>query len=163
KTSQLNARRYIETVREVDQRGTPFPELSRDAWEARSRPERKIASPENASQSEKRLSSAKGWLLSWNPKRWPWETFAQDRIAATSGRTVKHSWSCGNGRAANGDRVFLVRTGEEPRGIIARGTAVSAPYEREHYDPDRAAAGEQRLAIDVKFDDIRDPMKDRFL
>lgn len=103
------------------------------------------------------------WLLSWNPARWQWKTFAEDRGATTRGHKVKEHWRCGNSHAAIGDRVFLVRTGEEPRGIIARGTAVSAPYEHEHYDAERAAAGETQQGIDVEFDDIRDPTQDPFL
>ena len=47
--------------------------------------------------------------------------------------------------------------------MIARGTALSEPYETKHYDPRRAAAGETHDVIDVAFDDIRDPEKDAFL
>jgi 5-methylcytosine-specific restriction protein B len=101
--------------------------------------------------------------LSWNPNRWIWKTLGEDRLAVARGQMVRNRWSCGNRRAAIGDRVFLVRTGAEPRGIIARGKAVSAPYEHEHYDADRAAAGERRQVIDFEFDDIRDPARDPFL
>ncbi len=56
-----------------------------------------------------------------------------------------------------------MRAGEEPRGMIARGTALSEPYETKHYDAMRAAAGETHDVIDVAFDDIRDPATDAFL
>ena len=108
-------------------------------------------------------ASARAWLLSWNPRRWTWTSFAQDRIAAARGDTVTEPWSCSNGHVGAGDRVFLMRAGEEPRGMIARGTALSAPYETEHYDPTRAAAGATHDVIDVAFDDIRDPDEDTFL
>lgn len=108
-------------------------------------------------------STARAWLLSWNPTRWTWTTYAQDRIATARGSTVQQSWSCRNSRVSVGERVFLVRAGDEPRGIIARGTAVSAPYSAKHYDEARAAAGEAHDVIDVEFDDIRDPLQDAFL
>ena len=108
-------------------------------------------------------ASARAWLLSWNPRRWTWTNFAQDRIGAARGDTVTEPWSCRNGHVGAGDRVFLMRAGEEPRGMIARGRALSAPYVTEHYDPTRAAAGETHDVIDVAFDDIRDPEKDAFL
>jgi 5-methylcytosine-specific restriction protein B len=164
KTSQLNARKYIETVREVGRRGTPFPDLSHDAWlKARQAADNPAIDPEEVRAPEERLRIPRAWLLSWNPGRWQWKTFVEDRLAVSRGQMVRNWWSCGNSHAAIGDRVFLVRTGEEPRGIIARGTAVSAPYEHEHYDADRAAAGERHRVIDVEFDDIRDPARDPFL
>lgn len=164
KASQLNARKYIETIREVGRRGTPFPELSHDAWlKARQAADKRAIHPENVGASDERPPIPRAWLLSWNPSRWPWKTFVEDRLAVARGQIVKDRWSCSNSRAAVGDRVFLVRTGEDPRGIIARGKAVSAPYEHEHYDAERAAAGERHQVIDVEFDDIRDPGRDPFL
>ncbi len=47
--------------------------------------------------------------------------------------------------------------------MIARGTALSKPYETKHYDQTRSAAGETHDVIAVAFDDIRDPGKDAFL
>ena len=108
-------------------------------------------------------ASARAWLLSWNPRRWNWANFAQDRIGAARGDTVTEPWSCRNSHVGAGDRVFLMRAGEEPRGMIARGTALSAPYETTHYDPTRAAAGATHDVIDVAFDDIRDAENDAFL
>jgi 5-methylcytosine-specific restriction protein B len=108
-------------------------------------------------------ASARAWLLSWNPRRWTWTNFGQDRIAVARGDTVTEPWSCRNGHVVAGDRVFLMRAGEEPRGMIARGTALSTQYEAEHYDQTRAAAGATHDVIDVAFDDIRDPAEDAFL
>jgi 5-methylcytosine-specific restriction enzyme B len=164
KASQLNARKYIETILEVGRRGTPFPELSHDAWlKARQTADKRPIDPEDLRAPTESLPIPCAWLLSWNPNRWIWKTLGEDRLAVAGGQMVRNRWSCGNRRAAIGDRVFLVRTGEEPRGIIARGRAASAPYEHEHYDADRAAAGERRQVIDVEFDDIRDPARDPFL
>jgi len=106
---------------------------------------------------------SQAWLLSWNPRRWDWTTFAQDRLKTMGGEAVTSRWSCRNGKALPGDRVFLVRLGEEPRGVIARGKAISKPDETPHFDPVRAAAGDKQLSIEVEFDDIRDPQQDAFL
>jgi hypothetical protein len=103
------------------------------------------------------------WLLSWNPKNWEWDTFFRERAITASGRPVEDTWSCANSAAAKGDTVYLVRTGDEPRGIIARGVITQNPFEKAHYDPARAAKGETRQVVGINFDDIRDPDQDEFL
>ncbi len=103
------------------------------------------------------------WLLSWNPANWEWTTFADDRSRTASGEAVHKTWRCGNKDAKRGDAVYLVRTGSEPRGAIARGKITKDPYQGPHFDPARAAAGETVQVIDVKFDDIRDPSRDPFV
>ena len=103
------------------------------------------------------------WLLSWNPKNWEWSTFYQDRAATASGQLVKESWRCSNGAATNGDNVYLVRTGEDPRGIMAHGIITEKPHEAPHYDLTRAAKGETNQVIGIDIDEIRDPAQDDFL
>jgi hypothetical protein len=103
------------------------------------------------------------WLLSWNPKNWEWGTFFRDRATAASGQPVSETWRCANGTATKGDTVYLVRTGEEPRGVIARGMITQNPFEAPHYDPARSAEGEKIQVVGIKFDDIRDPTQDDFL
>ncbi|WP_258124303.1 hypothetical protein [Mesorhizobium onobrychidis] len=62
-----------------------------------------------------------------------------------------------------GDRVYLVRTGLEPRGIVAFGTVTRAPYTGPHYDTGKAESGETTQFIDVGFTEVRDASKDAFL
>jgi len=58
------------------------------------------------------------YLLTWNPTQW----------AGPLGR--EQEWSCGrNRRIKEGDRLFLIRQGSEPRGIVAAGWATSDAYE----------------------------------
>lgn len=113
-------------------------------------------------QPDKALASH-AWLLSWNPKNWTWTSYAEDRLNTIKGQTVVLPWRINNTHVVVGDRVYLVRSGDEPRGIIARGTVKSAPYQTPHYDAARADAGEMQQTIDVGFDDIRDPQQDGFL
>jgi 5-methylcytosine-specific restriction protein B len=103
------------------------------------------------------------YLVSWNPAHWDWQAFGEDRAATVDGRTVTHRWSTSSKKPKVDDQVYLLRTGQEPRGVIARGRVVKAPYPGTHWDTKRAAAGETADYIDVEFDDIRDPTKDDFV
>jgi 5-methylcytosine-specific restriction protein B len=100
------------------------------------------------------------WLLSWNPERWRWQSLAVDRQSTAAGRTVTDRWSCASGQVKEGDTVYLVRVGVPPRGVVARGTVLKAPYEAPHYDPARAKAGDPASYVDVEFNAIRDAEKD---
>src|SRR5690606_19748954 len=75
------------------------------------------------------------WLLSWNPSEGKWPEFDSDRAQTARGEPVTRRWRCGNSAAKPGDEFYLVRTGDEKRGIIAAGSVVSAPYEAPHFDP----------------------------
>jgi 5-methylcytosine-specific restriction enzyme B len=103
------------------------------------------------------------YLISWNPSRWDWETFAQDRQQTASGGTVVHRWRTSSKKPKPDDTVFLIRTGGDFRGIIARGRVAKAAYPDLHWDSERAAAGETADFIDVEFEDIRDPRKDAYI
>lgn len=100
------------------------------------------------------------YLLTWNPKRWSWNV-ADD--AATAARTgfIDHRWSCGRTRRIEtGDRVFLLRQGMDPRGIMASGVARSRPYADKHWDGRRRG---EALFVDVRFDALVDPDHDGVL
>lgn len=72
-------------------------------------------------------------------------------------------WSCGVTRKIlPDDRVFLIKLGAEPRGIVASGWAVSKVYEDRHWDIQARAKGKTALYIDVHFDTILDPEKEIF-
>jgi 5-methylcytosine-specific restriction protein B len=62
-----------------------------------------------------------------------------------------------------GDQAYLARVGVPPRGIVAHGTVVKAPFEAPHYDPERAKAGDTGSYINVEFDAIRDADKDQIV
>jgi 5-methylcytosine-specific restriction enzyme A len=101
------------------------------------------------------------FLLTWNPKRWTWDDLPQvaDEVAER-GRVVRR-WSCGNTmRIQSGDRVFLLRQGQEPRGIVASGYVLTQPYRAPHWDPTRETEG---LYLDVEFDAVQDPETDAIL
>ena len=77
------------------------------------------------------------YLLTWNPKRWAWAPARALAELAASGAT-KIRWSCGRTRRIEvGDRLFLLRQGGPPRGIIASGVACSRPRAGRHWDATR--------------------------
>jgi len=90
------------------------------------------------------------FLLTWNPKRYgSWESLAW---------IMKHrngSWSCGSRREMpRGSRVFLLKQGSEPRGLVASGSTVGDVYQDEHWDPERARKGISANYVDVAFDTV---------
>jgi len=94
------------------------------------------------------------YLITWNPKRFVWNLKRDLRTIRTKG-FLDGSWSCGNTKSIEqGDRVYLLRQGIEPRGIMGSGVALSRPYQGEHWD--RTRPGEPALFIDVRFDALLD-------
>ena len=83
------------------------------------------------------------WLLTWNPKYYDWEspedeTESVENLKAklAAGAEAAMSWSCGpNKRIKTGDRLFIIRLGIEPKGMVASGFAVSDVYEMPHWIP----------------------------
>lgn len=103
------------------------------------------------------------YLVSWNPTRWDWLSFAEDRVATIAGGTVTRRWRTGSKKPKVDDRVYLLRTGHDPRGVMARGRVAKAPYSDTHWDEVKAQSGETTDFIDVEFEDIRDPALDAFV
>ncbi|SEN92335.1 5-methylcytosine-specific restriction enzyme B [Nitrosospira multiformis] len=105
-------------------------------------------------------NSSRSWLLSWNPKNWEWATLAADRSNTSAGETVTHGWRCASSAAREGDHVFLMRTGVDPKGIVAFGSVARSPYVATHYDVEKAREGKTIQFIDVDFVEIRDTSQD---
>ena len=103
----------------------------------------------------------KTWLFTWNPKRWQWNDryhgyLEMKHQIAQVGRAFA-TWSCGVNKSIKaGDRVFLIRLGMEPRGIIASGFAATGVFEGPHWDRERMTKGEVCRRIYIEFDKILD-------
>lgn len=94
--------------------------------------------PENEGQR-------RGWLLTLNPPDFgngydKWCNGTKD------GSVCRQNWRCSNTHPELGDDVFVMRTGRQPRGIVAHGYVCRESF----YDK----AGKRR--IDVEFDRIQD-------
>jgi 5-methylcytosine-specific restriction protein A len=100
------------------------------------------------------------YLLTWNPRRFTWNITADVKKIKAYG-FFDGRWSCGlTKRIEAGDRLFLLRQGLEPRGIMASGYAKSFPYFGKHWDKSRNG---KALYIDVRFDALLVPEEDGVL
>ena len=98
------------------------------------------------------------YLLTWNPKKWNWETLDDDLDTFRSDGLWVASWSCGNRKAIfPEDRVFLIKQGpQKPRGIFASGYITHGPRAGRHF----TNRSKQATYIDVDFDVLLDPRAD---
>lgn len=110
----------------------------------------------------------KTWLFTWNPSRWSWDDLyggykeMMHQISQT-GKSFA-TWSCGvNKSITKGDRIFLIRLGEDPRGIVASGYASTSVFEGPHWDTERARKGDTSRRIFIEFDRIVDPSSDEII
>jgi len=100
------------------------------------------------------------YLLTWNPKRFRWAVASTIAEFETSGSTTVR-WSCGRTkRIEPGDRLFWLRQGSEPRGILASGTACSRPRTGRHWNP---ARGGTTQFLQCRLDALVDPESDGVL
>jgi 5-methylcytosine-specific restriction protein A len=85
-----------------------------------------------------------------------------DSIATLKRRGfIDDRWSCGiTKRIEIGDRLFLLRQGREPRGIMASGVSRSRPFLDDHWDEGRDV---KALYVKARFDVLLDPEKDGVL
>ena len=98
------------------------------------------------------------FLLTWNPNKWHWRDMAADIHRCQSEGYLDDRWSCGrNKHIQPGDRVFLLRQGQEPRGLIASGRATSPVFEAPHWGGDDATRSPIARYVSVRFDVLLDP------
>lgn len=107
--------------------------------------------------------SPRVWLMAWNPKNWEWTSFHDDRLRVARGENVTLRWRTSSRQLKEGDTAYLVRVGQPPKGLVARGSVASGVYEDDHYDPERAKLGEKALYVDLTLTDLRDPKVDSYL
>lgn len=102
------------------------------------------------------------YLLTWNPNNWHWDTLNKEIVQVAAGSHPGGRWSAGNTkRIQPGDRLFWLRQGREPRGIFASGYSTSEVSEDDHWSDDRT--GDMALYVDVEFDTLFDPDKERVI
>ena len=110
----------------------------------------------------------KTWLFTWNPKLWRWDDKYYGHLElkhqiAQVGRAFA-TWSCGRNRSIKaGDRIFLIRLGVDPRGIVASGIAATDVFEGPHWDREKMAKGEVCRRIYIEFDKILDAESESIL
>ena len=121
----------------------------------------KTESVSTPSFAEGKVSNA--FLITHNFKHWTWPNFEDIKKRVQNGQLAIEQWSFSNKSSKVGDRVFLMKVGDEPRGIYAAGHVVSEQFDAPHYNQERAAKGETAPRVKVEFDWILDPEKDELL
>jgi hypothetical protein len=100
------------------------------------------------------------FLLTWNPRVYAWSDLRRDVARVRRRGWLDTDWSVARSRQVRaGDRVFLLRQGVEPRGIVASGRATSDWYE----GPGWRRAGVPCNYVDVRFDVLRDAEREAIL
>jgi 5-methylcytosine-specific restriction protein A len=102
------------------------------------------------------------FLLTWNPRVYAWRDLRRDiaRLRRRSGLEI--DWSVARSRQARaGDRMFLLRQGVEPRGIVASGWATSDWYEGPGWRRPGVPCNYVDLRLDVLLDAEREPILPR--
>lgn len=96
------------------------------------------------------------YLLTWNPENFAWTDLPSVAARVRAGDVVQDRWSAGGTQQIRmGDRIFLLRQGVEPKGIVASGRAASDWYEDRHWDESRP--NDTTTYVDVVFDRLIDP------
>lgn len=98
------------------------------------------------------------FLLTWNPKKWNWKSLEKDIETVRAKGKKRDTWSVGiTKRITEGDRVFLMKLGEPPRGMIASGWVQSETFSDKHWDIEARKQGKDALYVSVVFDTILEP------
>ena len=120
---------------------------------------------DNVKLPEEVQGPSKTYLITWNPQKWNrWPGgYASVVSQVNSGKPYIESWTFSNSEVKPGDICYLVRLGDDPRGIIAKGIVKSKKYKAPHYDLDRAAKGETTDHVDVEFSEMIDYQTDNFI
>ena len=101
------------------------------------------------------------WLFIWNPKLYAWDGWLDSCTELKSDLEqcgiAYLKWTCGVNKSIHtGDRIFLIRLGEEPRGIVASGHAASDVFEGIHWDLSKRKSGQKARRVYIKLDKIID-------
>jgi 5-methylcytosine-specific restriction protein A len=100
------------------------------------------------------------YLFVWNPKKWIWQDIDLniEELKAT-GKTIQ-KWSCRSHKKIRpGDRAFLAKVGDAPRGIFASGTVISEPFMSQHW----SGVEKDVPRVLIEFDVLLNPEKESIL
>jgi 5-methylcytosine-specific restriction protein A len=103
----------------------------------------------------------KAFLLTWNPLKWDWDTLDDDINDLNEIGTVKGRWSCGTNKSIDvGDRIFLIRLGKAPKGIMASGYTNRNVFTGPHWSNE---VGKVSNYIDIDYDILINPESSKIL
>ncbi len=103
------------------------------------------------------------YLFTWNPARWNWPDLHDRIMEIKQHGYCRERWGCAaTTKIRTGDRAFLIKLGQEPRGIMASGWVAGEVYEDLHWDTDQHAQRKMARYVDVDWDTLLDPESDLF-
>src|SRR5579871_6036659 len=85
-----------------------------------------------------RWSTTMAFLITWNPQQERWHDMPLASPLTLSGELYKDWWGVRNKSVNVGSRLFLLRQGVEPKGIVGSGWATSPVRLRTPPEPGRA-------------------------
>lgn len=104
------------------------------------------------------------YILTWNPDNWDWQELPDVIDRVHTGESVTERWSSGNTKTVPvGSRVFLLKQGPEPRGIMASGWTTEPVEELPHWDEARAERGDLANYVQFAVELLLDPDQDALL
>ncbi|MCY7349119.1 MAG: EVE domain-containing protein [Cytophagaceae bacterium] len=99
------------------------------------------------------------YLFVWNPKRWTWDDIEDDIQQVDIDGKCGVRWSCGNTKSiAPGDRMFLVKVGTEPKGIVAAGFVTTHPFPDKHWNGENKEAFYIQADLEVLLNPEEEPI-----
>ncbi|MBL8091995.1 MAG: EVE domain-containing protein [Anaerolineales bacterium] len=106
----------------------------------------------------------KTYLFAWNSKLWKWNDISKMGNDVKNGKNVFDRWGTGTSKKIQkGDKFFIIRLGEEPRGIFASGQVTSDVYEDIHWRKEKSSIGKTANYVKIKYDVLLNPEKDVIL
>ena len=107
---------------------------------------------------------SKAYLITWNPRKWDFDDgYASFLRDVQDGRMPVIAWAVSNSSIEKGDTMFLMRLGDEPRGIIAKGIAIDDVHFDKHFDFDLAKSGAISKQVRVRFVSAGDYEKGEYI
>lgn len=107
-------------------------------------------------------------MFTWNAEKWAWDDplngylELQEDIKQTGRAYCK--WTCGRNKSIQpGDRIFLIKLGSHPKGIVASGNAATGVFEGSHWSSEKRKQGIRARRVFVEFDTILDYNKQLLL
>src|SRR5690242_10370136 len=98
------------------------------------------------------------YLLTWNPAEWHWKNLSHAIRQVRRTGFCFEPWTCRSVSISPDDRVFLLRQGREPRGIVASGHALSERRWGRHH----SVSGKKSPYVEVRWDALfREPILPR--
>lgn len=114
---------------------------------------------ETTTQPKQLSSIQNSFLFAWNPDKWNWVDLEKNIEELQNKGTTTLRWSCRSHKSIRiGDRAFLVRLGDIPRGIMASGFVASKPFLSPHWEDEEKDVPRVLIEFDVILNPNKEPI-----